>query len=263
LSSRRSRFVALIERLHREHPEITDPAAAIAAGRVLVDGVFVTNPRSVVPRHAPVTIVAARPLRGTVKLRAALAAFDVTVGGRVAADIGAAAGGFTTALLEAGACRVYAIDAGYGQLRGSLRQDPRVVNLERTNIGVLARTGQAVVPEPVDLVTIDLSYLALADAVPQLEALTFRAAAGMLALVKPMYELGLASVPDDETAWRDAVGHAAEAIARGPWAVQGTVRSPAPGRRGAVEFFIYARRGRPRPAALGPRPGQPRDLRRG
>jgi hypothetical protein len=84
--------------------------------------------------------------------------------------------------------------------------------------------------------------------VPQLEALTFRAAAGMLALVKPMYELGLASEPDDETAWRDAVGHAAEAIARGPWAVQG-----------AVEFFIYARRARPparpaRPCARRARP---------
>ncbi len=77
------------------------------------------------------------PLRGEAKLRAALAAFDVRVTGRVCLDVGAAAGGFTRVLLEAGASRVYAVDAGFGQLLGSLRQDPRVVNLEATNVAAL------------------------------------------------------------------------------------------------------------------------------
>src|SRR5207248_8695281 len=103
-------------------------------------------------------------LRGETKLRAALAAFDVSVAGRVALDVGAAAGGFTRALLAAGARRVYAVDAGYGQLLGSLRQDPRVVNLEATNLGELSVD---LIPDQVELVTLDLSYLALAAAVPQ------------------------------------------------------------------------------------------------
>jgi 23S rRNA (cytidine1920-2'-O)/16S rRNA (cytidine1409-2'-O)-methyltransferase len=104
-----------------------------------------------------------QPLAGEAKLRAALAAFAPAVQGRIALDVGAAAGGFTRVLLEAGARRVYAVDAGFGQLLGSLRQDPRVVNLERTNLGVL---DAALVPDPIELVTIDVSYISLASAVP-------------------------------------------------------------------------------------------------
>jgi len=102
------------------------------------------------------------PLRGEAKLRAALSGFGVGVTGRVCLDLGAAAGGFTRVLLEAGAARVYAVDAGFGQLLGSLRQDPRVVNLEATNVAAL---DTALVPDAIELVTIDVSYLALAAAV--------------------------------------------------------------------------------------------------
>src|SRR5579885_3286776 len=119
-----------------------------------------------------------RELRGTIKLRAALAAFAVEVAGRVALDVGASTGGFTVALLEAGAARVYAVDAGFGQLLGRLRQDARVVNLERTNLAALE------LPEPIDLVTVDLSYLSIALAAPQLPR-----APELIALVKPMFEL--------------------------------------------------------------------------
>ena len=104
----------------------------------------------------------------------------------MALDLGAAAGGFTQALLEAGAARVYAVDAGSGQLRGWLRVDPRVINLERTN---LADVGPDLVPETVDLVTIDLSYLALADALPQIDTSVLASSATVVALVKPTYEL--------------------------------------------------------------------------
>ncbi len=104
----------------------------------------------------------------------------------VALDLGAAAGGFTQALLEAGVERVYAVDVGSGQLRGWLRADPRVVNLERTNV---ADVGPDLVPEAVDLVTIDLSYLALADALPQIDAAILAPAATVIVLVKPTYEL--------------------------------------------------------------------------
>jgi hypothetical protein len=105
-------------------------------------------------------------LRGTVKLAHALTTFGVCAVGVVALDLGAAAGGFTQALLDAGAACVYAVDAGVGQLRGWLRADPRVVNLERTN---LAQLDRHLIGEPVDLVTMDLSYLAVAQAIGQID----------------------------------------------------------------------------------------------
>ena len=119
MSSRRTRFVALVERLRREHPEIHNPLASIRAGHVLVDGVVITNPRSLVRRHGSVSVTENRTPRGALKLPRALTAFAVPVRGGVAMDVGASTGGFTTALLEAGARRVYAIDPGYGQLLGS------------------------------------------------------------------------------------------------------------------------------------------------
>src|SRR5439155_15866930 len=105
-------------------------------------------------------------LRGEAKLEAALSVFPVDLRRRAALDVGAAAGGFTRVLLAAGARRVYAVDAGHGQLLGSLRQDPRVVVLESTNLGDLDRK---LAPETVDVVTIDVSYLALREAVAQPE----------------------------------------------------------------------------------------------
>ena len=128
-------------------------------------------------------------------MAAAFDGFGVRVEGRTALDAGAAAGGFTTVLLERGARRVYAVDAGHGQLRGALRQDARVVNLERTNLGDL---GPHVVPDPVDLITLDLSYLSLAAAVPQLEGVRLADDADLVALVKPMFELALPSPPTEE-----------------------------------------------------------------
>jgi 23S rRNA (cytidine1920-2'-O)/16S rRNA (cytidine1409-2'-O)-methyltransferase len=191
------RFVALVERLRRVYPELLDPTEAIIAGHVLVDGVDVTNPRALVIRHGTIAVTKKRPLQGTLKLRVALTTFGVSPEGCVAMDIGASTGGFTTALLEAGVQRVYAIDAGFGQLLGSLRQDERVVNLERTNLGALTKT---TVSESVDLVTIDVSYLALADAVPQLEVVSFAPGAILIALLKPMYELGLIEASYQEDA---------------------------------------------------------------
>jgi 23S rRNA (cytidine1920-2'-O)/16S rRNA (cytidine1409-2'-O)-methyltransferase len=173
------------------------------------------------------------------KLTAALAAFRVDARDRVALDVGAAAGGFTRTLLAAGVGRVYAVDAGYGQLRGSLRQDTRVVNLERTN---LAELNDTLVSEPVDLVTLDLSYLALARAVPQLAQLRLAPGCELLALVKPQFELGLPEPPADEPSLYQAVAVASGGIAAVGWAVLSSIRSPLPGGRGAVEFFIYARK---------------------
>src|SRR5262249_26203955 len=141
-------------------------------------------------------------LRGETKLRAALAGLDVRVAGRVGLDLGAAAGGFTRALLAAGVRRGYAVDARPGQLLGPLRQDVRVVNLEGVNVGSLDRR---LVPDTIDLVTMDLSYLAVAAAVRQLDRVVLASEAELLALVKPMFELRLDHAPSDARAVRDAL----------------------------------------------------------
>jgi 23S rRNA (cytidine1920-2'-O)/16S rRNA (cytidine1409-2'-O)-methyltransferase len=239
LASRKKRFVALAERLRREHPEVHDPIASIRAGHVLVDGVVISNPRGLVRRHGAIAVTEHRPPRGSLKLRAALTTLQVPAEGRVAMDLGASTGGFTMALLEAGVKRVYAIDAGYGQLLGSLRQDDRVVNLERTNLGTLT---SASVPDAVELVTIDLSYLALAMAVPQLEVVSFTPHADLIGLVKPMYELGLPRPPTDTSVLEAALDHAVTGIELAPWAVRNHMRSPIRGSRGAIEFMVHARR---------------------
>jgi 23S rRNA (cytidine1920-2'-O)/16S rRNA (cytidine1409-2'-O)-methyltransferase len=234
----RAPFVAFATLLRRRYPFLTDPGATIASGQVLVDGAPIANPSARVRADASVRILRPQPLRGTVKMEHALRELDVDVRGVVALDLGAAAGGFTEALLQAGAARVYAVDAGVGQLRGWLRADPRVVNLEGTNLGAL---GPATVPESVHLVTMDLSYLAVVDAIPQLDRALLEPDAQLLALVKPTYELHSAVLVADPVRVDQAVARVAGAVARQGWDVGDCVPSPVTGARGAVEVFVSAR----------------------
>jgi 23S rRNA (cytidine1920-2'-O)/16S rRNA (cytidine1409-2'-O)-methyltransferase len=157
----------------------------------------------------------------------------------VALDVGAAAGGFTAAVLGAGARRVYAVDAGYGQLAGWLRQNPRVTNLERTN---LADLDAGVIPDSIDLITMDLAYLGIASAAPQLERLRIAEDADLVALVKPTYELRLPRPPTRQAVLARAVAVARAGLEKLPWRVVASMQSPLPGARGAVEFFLHARR---------------------
>ncbi|HZN13929.1 MAG TPA: SAM-dependent methyltransferase [Acidimicrobiales bacterium] len=220
-------------------PEVDDPRTAITDGRVLVDGAVIDNPNARVRADAAVVVRPNGVLRGEAKLRGALDAFTVDVLGRVALDAGASAGGFTRVLLDAGASCVYAVDAGHGQLLGSLRQDPRVVNLEATNLGDLT---PVLVPQPVEVVTLDLSYLSIAAAVPQLEAVNVAADADLVALVKPMFELALDTPPTDRARLQGAVNRAAEGVETGPWEVVARTASTVRGANGAIEFFLHARR---------------------
>ena len=134
----RAPIVMLTRLLAEQRPELTDPITAIADRRVVVDGRTVANPRARVPRSAAIRVLPPHRLRGEAKLAAALAALDLDVTDAIALDVGAAAGGFTSALLAHGVAFVYAVDVGFGQLAGRLRADPRVVNLERTNVADLA-----------------------------------------------------------------------------------------------------------------------------
>jgi 23S rRNA (cytidine1920-2'-O)/16S rRNA (cytidine1409-2'-O)-methyltransferase len=230
---------ALVDEVARIHPEIASPAEAIGAGAVLVDGIVRTNPASLVRVGASIALRADVPMRGERKLRAALSVFGVPIAGRTVLDVGAAAGGFTRVLLAAGALRVYAVDAGHGQLIGSLRRDPHVVNLEATNLGALDR---ALVPDVVDVVTIDVSYLALREAVPQLERVMLAPDADAIALIKPQFELRLGRRPTTTAELAEATRRAREAFETGGWTVLAMIPSPVTGARGAVEFLLHARR---------------------
>jgi 23S rRNA (cytidine1920-2'-O)/16S rRNA (cytidine1409-2'-O)-methyltransferase len=234
---KRARFVALDILLARHRPDV-DPSA-IADGRVLVDGRVLTNPSARVRLDASLRVVADRRLRGELKLAHALDTLSVEVDGRTALDIGANAGGFTIALLDHGARRVYAVEAGIGLLLGRLRNDSRVVNLEGHNLGSLDATS---VPEPIETITMDLSYLAVSNAIPQLERLVIAADADLVALVKPTFELRRGSLAATGKDLDQAVAHATEAATDAGWRVIATIESARRGRRGARESFVHARR---------------------
>jgi 23S rRNA (cytidine1920-2'-O)/16S rRNA (cytidine1409-2'-O)-methyltransferase len=229
----------LLDVLRRDFPDVADHEAAVLGGTVRVDRVVRLNPAFQVRPGAHVSVDEAQPLRGEAKLRAAIGQFGVDVKGRIALDVGASAGGFTRVLLEHGALRVYAVDAGHGQLLGSLRQDSRVVNLEATNLGVLTT---AHVADTIDLFTVDVSYLSLSAAVAQLGRVQAARDAQLIGLVKPMFELRLPEAPSkaDDARVAQALERAKEGIERAGWEVRNEMRSPVRGGHGAQEMLIYA-----------------------
>jgi 23S rRNA (cytidine1920-2'-O)/16S rRNA (cytidine1409-2'-O)-methyltransferase len=132
---------------------------------------------------------------------------------------------------------VYAVDVGYGQLRGSLRQDPRVVNLEATNVADLDST---LVPDSIDVVVVDVSYLSLAAAVVQLRGIALTPGAVLVGLVKPMFELRAATAPNDRDSLDAALAAASAGVAAAGWSVRGSIDSPVTGARGAREMLLFA-----------------------
>ena len=236
-AARRAPLVALLTLLQRRFPGLDDPARLIEEGTVLVNGVPAQSPRTRVRADAAVQIRHPRPLRGTIKLAHALAVFRIDAAGATALDLGAAAGGFTQALLDAGAARVYAVDAGVGQLRGWLRADPRVISLERTN---LAQLGPHIITEPANLITMDLSYLAIADAIGQIDRQMLAPAAQLIALVKPTFELHAATLADQPQQIATATKTAARALEDHGWRILGQQPSPILGAKGAVEILLHA-----------------------
>jgi len=181
--------------------------------------------------------------RGGLKLEAALEAFDVDVKQAVVIDVGASTGGFTDCLLKRDAARVYALDVGYGQLAWSLRQDARVVVLERQNVRSLLAES---IPEEVDLVTIDVSFISLEKVIPAIFP-WMKEGGGLIALVKPQFEVGKGEVGKGgivrDLEKRKAVlericGMGAQ------WGLKtlGSICSPIRGQKGNVEYLAYFRR---------------------
>lgn len=222
--------------------------ALILAGLVSISGRRVDKPGEQLAADAALSLKGQdHPWvsRGGVKLAHALDHFGIAINGSIALDIGASTGGFTEVLLSRGAKRVYAVDVGHGQLAWKLRQDPRVVVRERLNARQLSRGH---IPEPVDIITCDASFIGLATVLPApLELAAERAE--LVALVKPQFEagrgrVGRGGVVRDAAVHRDVCERIAVWIAAQPgWEVAGIVDSPILGPEGNREFLLYARRG--------------------
>jgi 23S rRNA (cytidine1920-2'-O)/16S rRNA (cytidine1409-2'-O)-methyltransferase len=217
--------------------------ALIMSGAVRVDGRPSGKPGSLVSGDAVVALAEAdHPFvgRGGVKLEGALEALGVDPRGRVALDVGASVGGFTDCLLRRGALRVYALDVGAGLLDWRLRNDPRVIVLEGRNARYLAPRD---LPEPVDLLVADVSFISLRLILPPAAPL-LAPSADLLALVKPQFEVGREDVgrggivrdPGLQRASLEAVAAAAVAAGLG---VRGACASPITGMEGNREFFLH------------------------
>ena len=236
----------LVSRGH--FPTRSRAQAAVMAGRVRVDGRPAEKPGASVAEDADVAVRAEREYvsRGGLKLVAALEALEVDVAGASALDLGASTGGFTDCLLQRGATRVIALDVGYGQLDWSLRTDPRVHVMERTNARALAPGDLPYAP---DLVTCDLSFISVGTvwgAVVGCLAPGWRA----MVMVKPQFEVGRARVGSggvvrDESAREDAVRGVIEVIEAEGGAIIGTAEAGVPGPKGNREVFVYAREATP------------------
>jgi len=221
--------------------------ALVMSGAVLVDGHAAGKPGSLVDTSAELALREAdHPYvsRGALKLVKGLDAFAIDPSGLVCLDIGASTGGFTDVLLRRGAARVYAIDVGYGQLAWALRQDPRVVVLERENA---RNMDLGLVPEPCDLAVIDVSFISLTLVLPRIaELLRPPPNKPIIALVKPQFEVGRehvgkGGVVRDEAARRGAVTKIREWAASHGFTTGDDVESPITGPAGNVEYLLLIR----------------------
>jgi 23S rRNA (cytidine1920-2'-O)/16S rRNA (cytidine1409-2'-O)-methyltransferase len=212
----------------------------IRAGLVHVAGQVADKPGTQVVTNAEITLQA-RPRfvsRGGEKLEAALARFELDVAGMVAADVGASTGGFTDCLLQHGALRVYAIDVGYGQLHWRLRNDPRVVVMERTNARYLES-----LPQPADLVTADVSFISLELILPAVVR-CLRPGGQVVALIKPQFEagrreVGKGGVVRDPAVHRRVLERVLDTAAELGLGLRGLMPSPLRGPAGNVEFLAW------------------------
>jgi len=220
--------------------------ALIMEGKVVVNGVTIAKAGTLISRDSEIVLKKEDiPYvgRGGLKLKSALDFFHVSPGNKIIMDIGCSTGGFTDCVLQKNARKVYAIDVGYGQIDWSLRQNPRVILLEKTNIRYLEREK---VPDLIDLILIDVSFISLTKVLRK--SMEFLHPDGeILALIKPQFEVGKGLVEKggvirDESARMSAVENIrlfAESVGLGP---VGIFESPVHGQKGNIEYFIYLRR---------------------
>jgi len=213
--------------------------ALIMAGEVVVGGKATIKPGTLVDEEAVITIREPPPFvsRGGIKLEYALGQFQLDVSAKIVVDIGASTGGFTDCLLKRGASRVYAVDVGYGQLDYRLRQDSRVVVMERVN----ARYSIPL-PEKVDLATIDLSFISVKKVIPSVAEL-LKDEGYLLVLIKPQFEarreeVGKRGVIKEPLVHATVLGRFIAWMVEHNLRLKGLVESPIRGSSGNREFFV-------------------------
>ena len=218
--------------------------AFVMAGEVLVNGQRVDKPGTKIAREAKIQLIAPMPYvsRGGYKLAGALDLFQIDVSGKVCADVGACTGGFTDVLLQRGAARVYAIDVGYGQLDWKLRQDQRVIVMERTNVRYLEE-----LTETAEFASIDVSFISLKLVLPAVKK--WLAPGGdIVALIKPQFEagpkqVGKGGIVQDSTVHRQVLEEILTWTSENDLAPQALILSPIKGSDGNREFLVHLRRG--------------------
>ena len=220
--------------------------ALIMAGMVVVNDHLVEKPGMMIPLSSEIRLKGeVHPFvsRGGLKLEKALEEFRIDVTGLAVMDVGASTGGFTDCLLQRGARRVFAVDVGYGQLAWKLRQDPRVINLEKTNIRYLSADALSEVP---DMAVVDASFISLAKVLPAIVPL-IAAEGTIVALIKPQFEVGRGEVgkggvvrdADQHRKVIDSIVSLADELQLDQ---QGVTESPVLGPKGNREFLIYLRK---------------------
>ena len=217
---------------------------AIVAGRVVIDDRTASKPSEMVDEAAAITASAAHPWvgRGALKLDHALALWPIGVDGRVVLDVGASTGGFTEVCLSRGARKVYAVDVGRGQLHARIEADPRIIDLQATDARKLDR---GLIPDPIDLIVCDVSFIGLAKTLPAALALA-GPDADLVALVKPQFEVGPArvgrgGVVKDEADRQSALQGVKDFLEAAGWTTQAIADSPIQGADGNHEFLLWAR----------------------
>lgn len=214
----------------------------ILSGNIIVDGIKIDKAGKAVPEDAGIIIkdTLRYVSRGGLKLEEAIRVFKIDVDNRAAMDIGSSTGGFTDCLLQHGAKKVYAIDVGYGQLHWKLRQDPGVVNLEKTHI---LKLDWGLIKDTIDIVTIDVSFISVTKMFPLLwEQLPQYAK--IIVLVKPQFEVGKGEVGRGGIVRdMDKARQAVEKVIRNAEKVgfkrKGLIQSPILGQKGNVEYLLY------------------------
>ena len=235
--------------------------ALIMEGKVYVDGNKITKAGSPVNENSDISLQATDlpyVSRGGLKLEAAIKYFNIDVKDKIIMDVGSSTGGFTDCLLQKGAKKAYCIDVGYGQLAWSLRKDPRVILLERTNIRYLREILQEqgargkeqeygdLLNSKIDIATIDVSFISLTKVIP--EVIKFLNDEGeVLALVKPQFEVGKGEVGKggivrEEEKRVKAVKYVEEDLEKCGLKSHGVFQSPVIGQKGNVEYFLYMKK---------------------
>lgn len=217
--------------------------SAIMAGLILVDDLKVDKPGAQVAEDVQIRIlgkIMPYVSRGGLKLEKALQVFAFNVSDKVVADIGASTGGFTDCALQNGATRVYAIDVGYGQLAWKLRNDERVICMERTNVRYLTEES---LPERVSRVTIDVAFISLDKVLPVLKNI-LTDDGEVLALVKPQFEAGKENVGKkgvvrDSSIHRAVISKVIVCAEEEGFGIVGLDYSPIKGPEGNIEYLLY------------------------